>query len=127
MHSGEECLTSLAQGYPMRFEQPIDKVCHPGPPRATVRIRFVFGFICGGERRRAADSSPIRQRNPSPKTGGYCAEIARSSSVLDIECVAERVIESDPRSDVEVPDRFGVKECHRDGYQVVAADHAWRG
>ena len=29
---------------------------------------------------------------------------AGSSSVLDIECIAERAIESDPRSEVEVPE-----------------------
>jgi hypothetical protein len=45
-------------------------------------------------------------------------------SVFDIEGIADRLVESDPAVEVEMSDRFGVEQGHRDGDQVVAADDA---
>jgi hypothetical protein len=56
-----------------------------------------------------------------------CPQTPDTSSVLDIEGVAERLVEPDPGVKVEVANWFWVEERGGDGDQVVAADDALIG
>ena len=100
--------------------------CRTGSAQSAPTSRFRTTSERTDQLRRIGSAAPVPE-GFTPSGDSLLSPNAGSSSVLDVECVAERVIESDPRSEVEVPDRFGVKQHDRDGYQIVAADHARRG